>query len=52
MTHFRTISCADVYGRSLRGLEIGDFTRYKIGWTEELYGEYEPLLMERFSFFK
>ena len=52
MTHFRTISCAGVYARSLRGLEIGDFTRYMIGWTEELYSKYEPLLMERFSFFK
>ncbi len=40
---------SDVYARSLKDLEIGDFTRYMIGWTEELDNEYEPLLTERFS---
>ena len=43
---------SDVYARSLSELEIGDFTRYMIGWTEELDSEYEPLLTERFSLFR
>lgn len=43
---------SDVYARSLKDLEIGDFTRYMIGWTEELDSEYEPLLTERYSLFK
>lgn len=43
---------SDVYARSLDGLEIGDFTRYMIGWTEELDAEYEPLLTERYAIFK
>ncbi len=43
---------SDVYARSLKDLEIGDFTRYMIGWTEELDSEYEPLLAERHSLFK
>ena len=43
---------SDVYARSLSKLEIGDFTRYMIGWTEELDDEYEPLLTERFTLFK
>ncbi len=43
---------SDVYARSLKDLEIGDFTRYMIGWTDELDSEYEPLLTERFSLFR
>ena len=43
---------SEVYARSLKDLEIGDFTRYMIGWTEELDSQYEPLLTERFSLFK
>ncbi|MEN8227973.1 MAG: hypothetical protein ABFS38_07435 [Bacteroidota bacterium] len=43
---------SDVYARPLNGLEIGDFTRYMIGWTEELENEYETLLTERFSVFR
>ena len=42
----------DVYARSLNNLEIGDFTRYMIGWEDELISEYEPLLTERFTLFK
>jgi len=40
---------SDVYARSLKDLEVGEFTRYMIGWTEELDSEYVPLLTERFS---
>lgn len=43
---------SDVYARSLDRLEIGAYTRYMIGWTEELDPEYEPLLTERFTIFK
>lgn len=42
----------DVYARSLNDLEIGAFTRYMIGWTEEVNKELEPLLTERFTLFK
>ena len=43
---------SDVYARPLSDLEIGDYTRYMIGWTEELDRQYEPLLTERFTLFK
>jgi hypothetical protein len=43
---------SDVYARTLRELEIGEYTRYMIGWTEELDREYEPLMTERFTLFK
>jgi hypothetical protein len=33
-------------------IEIGEFTEYMIGWTEQLDEEYEPLLTERFTLFK
>jgi len=42
----------DVYARSLEGLELGEFTRYMIGWTDELDEEYEPLLSERLTLFR
>jgi hypothetical protein len=42
----------DVYAKSIHGLEIGEFTRYMIGWTEELDRRYEPLLTERITLFK
>ena len=42
----------DVYARPLHNLEIGDFTRFMIGWTDELDSEYEPLLTERFTLLK
>ena len=42
----------DVFARSLNDLKIGPFTRYMIGWTEELDRDYEPLLTERFTVFK
>jgi len=43
---------SEVYARSLIDLEIGEFTEYMIGWTEQLDEEYEPLLTERFTLFK
>jgi hypothetical protein len=42
----------DVYARSLGDLEIGEYTQYMIGWTQELANEYEPLMTERFTLFK
>jgi hypothetical protein len=42
----------DVYARSLNELEIGPYTQYMIGWSEELDKEYEPLMTERFTLFK
>jgi hypothetical protein len=42
----------EVYARSLGKLEISDFTRYMIGWTDELDNEYEPLLSERITIFR
>ena len=42
----------DVYARPLVDLEIGEYTQYMIGWTEELAKEYEPLMTERFTLFK
>lgn len=42
----------DVYARALGDLEIGEYTQYMIGWTEELAKEYEPLMSERFTLFK
>ena len=43
---------SDVYARPLRQLEMGDYTRYMIGWTEELNRQYDPLMTERFTLFK
>ncbi|MFZ5940646.1 MAG: hypothetical protein ACOYXB_08735, partial [Bacteroidota bacterium] len=37
----------DPYARDLKELEIGDFTKYMIGWTEELPGDAKPLLSDR-----
>lgn len=34
----------DPYSRSLSDMEIGPFTRYMIGWTDELDAKYKPLL--------
>ncbi|PID91436.1 MAG: hypothetical protein CSA96_08425 [Bacteroidetes bacterium] len=42
----------DVYARPLQELEMGEFTKYLIGWSETLENEYEPLLTERFTLFK
>jgi len=37
----------DPYARDLKQLEIGEFTRYMIGWTDDLPDEYKPLLTDR-----
>jgi hypothetical protein len=42
----------DVHARPLEVLDIGDYTRYMIGWTDELDRRYEPLMTERFTLFK
>lgn len=42
----------EVYAKSLSGLEIGEFTKYMIGWSEELDPEFEQLLFERASIFR
>lgn len=52
MEAFPTDVMSDVYARPLIDLEIGEFTEYMIGWTEQLDEEYEPLLTERFTLFK
>jgi hypothetical protein len=36
----------DPNGKELRDLEIGDFTKYMIGWTDKLNPEYEALLSD------
>ena len=43
---------SDVYARPLEDLEIGEYTRYMIGWTEDLDRRYEPLMTERFTLLK
>ena len=43
---------SEVYARPLNELEIGPYTQYLIGWSEELDREYEPLMTERFTLFK
>ena len=43
---------SDVYAKPIESLEIGDFTRYMIGWTEELDEAYSPLLTERLTLLK
>jgi hypothetical protein len=42
----------EVYARPISELEIGEFTEFLIGWTDQLDDEYEPLLTERFTLFK
>lgn len=42
---------SDVYARPLGSLEVGEFTRYMIGWENELEQRYHPLLTERFTLF-
>lgn len=32
--------------RNIKELEIGDFTKYMIGWSDELSSEYEPLMSD------
>lgn len=37
----------DPYAKEIWSQEISDYTRYLIGWTDELPQEYEPLLTDR-----
>ena len=37
----------DPYAKNITNLEISDFTKYLIGWTEELDPKYETLLTDR-----
>ena len=37
----------DPYGKNIWNLEISDYTRYLIGWTDEMNPEYEPLMTDR-----
>jgi hypothetical protein len=37
----------DPYGKDIWDLEISDYTRYLIGWTDEMNSEYEPLMVDR-----
>ncbi len=43
---------SDVYARPLKDLEIGEYTQYMIGWTDDLDPQFEPLMTERFTLFK
>ena len=37
----------DPYAKDIWSLNLSDYTRYLIGWTDELPKEYEPLLTDR-----
>ncbi len=37
----------DVYGRKIAELEIGEYTKYLIGWTDRLDPKYQPLLTDK-----
>jgi len=43
---------SEVYARPINELEMGAYTEYMIGWSDELEKEYEPLMTERFTLFK
>ena len=38
----------DVYGRNLNELKIGDYTKYLIGWKDEISADQKPLLVDKF----
>lgn len=38
----------DVYGRDLGSLNIGDYTKYLIGWKDEISSDHKPLLIDKF----
>ncbi len=42
--HFPNDIMQNPASKNLRNLEIGDFTKFMIGWTDQLNPEYEPLL--------
>jgi hypothetical protein len=39
----------DVYAKNINKLEIGNFTKYLIGWSQELDPKYEPLLTDKIA---
>lgn len=41
----------DPYAKNIWGLEISEFTKYLIGWTNELDSRYEPLLTDKQTVF-
>jgi hypothetical protein len=41
----------DSYAKNIWSLEISDFTKYLIGWTNEIDPRYEPLLTDKLSNF-
>jgi len=41
----------DPYAKNIWSLEISDFTKYLIGWTNELDPRYEPLLTDKQTIF-
>jgi hypothetical protein len=41
----------DPYAKNIWGLEISDFTKYLIGWTNDLDPRYEPLLTDKVANF-
>jgi hypothetical protein len=38
----------DVYAKDINRMEIGDFTKYLIGWTNKLDPKYDLLLTDKF----
>ena len=44
--HFPNDIMQDPFGKDLRQFEIGDFTKYMIGWSDELNPKYETLLTD------
>jgi len=45
--HFPNDIMRDPYAKKIRTLDIGDFTKYLIGWSNNLDAKYEPLLYDR-----
>lgn len=38
----------DIYGRDLKDLSIGNYTKYLIGWKDEISPEHKSLLVDKF----
>lgn len=51
MEYFPNDIMQDPYSRDIKSLEIGDYTKYLIGWTNELEEKYRPLLTDTFANF-
>ena len=48
--HFPNEIMQDPYGKSIKSLEISDYTKYLIGWDNKLNNDYEFLLFDRAKF--